>query len=113
MVASIHTQRLRRQVAVKGRPMLLRRAIALGNTVAVALNGITVRFKGEEDKGDIRQGDWAVWITNDEIAAADWPAPPKPRDVLVIDGNSWQVQAVESLYEGAAIAGYRMQVRGG
>lgn len=93
--------------------MVLRRQTAVNAYTPVTLNGVTVRFAPEELRGDIREGDWQVWITNDEIAAASWPAPPAPRDTLVIDGRAWQVQGCESLYEGANVAGYRLHVRGG
>lgn len=102
-----------------GRQMTLRRqtlvaGAAPNNQVPldVAVYGVTKNYAENEIIGTIIQGDTKVTITNTEIAAAQWPGPPKPGDKMVIDGKPRTVGAVEPKYLGTGILVYVMQVTG-
>ena len=62
--------------------------------------------------GDVKQGDGQVNIMNDEIAAAGWPTPRKT-DQLSIDGRTWAVMGAVPVYDGPALIGWTLWVRGG
>lgn len=110
----MHLGARRRQLAVKGRPMTLRRLTAAGAAPTdVAVQGHLKAYRPEQLTGDIRMGDAQVAILNDEISAAAWPGPPRARDQMVIDGRLWSVQGAFPVYEGATCIGFDVWVRGG
>jgi len=115
VAAGTHLSRLRRFLAVKGRPMVLRRILTVNPQTFsdVTFQGFLHAYRPEEMAGDIRQGDANVWALNDEITAAAWPAPVRTRDVVVTDGRTWTVQGAQPLYEGPTLIGYAIWIRGG
>lgn len=99
-----------------GRQMTLRRNTATPGGASVPLDvlvyGRTKNYGPQELVGSIVQGDTEVTISNAEIAAAQWPGPPKKDDKFVFEGRIGNVQAVEPKYLGTEILVYVCQVRG-
>lgn len=105
----------RRMLAKDGRPMTLGRPNpASGSPPAnVTVQGFLFPYAPEKIAGALRQGDAQVQILDDEITAAAWPGPPTSGDWLVIDGLTWFVQGSGQIFDGAALIGYSLWVRGG
>lgn len=103
----------RYHIARRGRPMTLRRPLTTTTVSDVTVAGIDRAYKPEQVAGDIRQGDRMVAILNDEITAAGWPGPPRPRDLMLIDGLQATVEGSFAIYDGAVCIGHDIQVRGG
>lgn len=99
-----------------GRPMILRRTTLgpLGREVPldVSILGFAVNYQPQELIGTIQQGDSMVTFCNKEIAAAQWPGPPKQKDVLIFDNRTTIIMAVEAKYLGEELLAYYAQVRG-
>jgi hypothetical protein len=102
-------------IALHGRPMVLTRPLTVSPPAFadVDLTGFFRAFQPHQMTGDIRQGDARVEISGAEIAAAGWPGPPRPRDMLRVNGSVWLVQGVAPIYDGADPAGYTLHIRGG
>ena len=97
-----------------GRAMTLRRRSGTTNTFTdVEVTGVPRAYKPGELLGGITQGDQRVTISNGEIAAADWPGPPRKGDVIVIDGHTWSLLGAEPRYLGSAVVAHVLWVRGG
>lgn len=111
----LHLPSRRRQIAAKGRAMVLQRQTGVSPVVwaQVQVRGVARGYRPEQLTGDIRQGDQNVSILNDEIAAAGWPGPPKARDSIIIDGRTWAVEGAYPVYEGDLLIGHDLWVRGG
>ncbi len=69
-------------------------------------------YRPDELVGEIQQGDREVRISNDEIAAASWPGPPRKGDRVTIDGKVWTVQAVDPRKVRETVAMHVITVRG-
>lgn len=102
-------------IAHHGRAMTLRRPLtaAPATFADVSLTGFFRAFQPHQMTGDVRQGDARVEISGAEITAAGWPGPPRPRDMLTIEGKAWLVLGAAPLYDGADLAGYTLHIRGG
>ncbi len=102
----------------RGQPVVLRRfSLGPGNTrvpLDVTVYGFTRSYQPQElvNGGGVSQGDTEVNIETAEIAAAQWPAPPKKGDVMVFDGRNAVIQAVDPKKAGAEVFSYVCQVRG-
>lgn len=99
----------RRMLALRGRPMVLRR----GNLPDLTVQGFARDYRPEELAGGIQQGDLRVEIGQDEIRAAGWPAPPIKPDRLVLDGRTYAVMGARIVLDGQEVAGWTLWVRGG
>jgi hypothetical protein len=78
----------------------------------VSVIGLASNYKPQQLIGTIQQGDTQVTLCNKEIAAAQWPGPPKQNDILIFDGRTTIIQAVESKFLGEELLAYFCQVRG-
>ena len=112
-----HLNARRHNIARAGRPYTLRRQTAY--TPAATYSSVTVQgyrrtYRTDELSGALVQGDWALEILNDEIAAATWSGPPINGDEL-LDGSlaTYAVQGAAPVYEGSTLIGYTLQIRGG
>jgi hypothetical protein len=108
----------RRTLAKIGRPMTLRRQTSTATippTYAdVTVQGHLVAAKPDDVQGEVMQGDARVAILNDEIAATDWPGPPRKHDLVLVDGETWVVHGPPAgVYDGATLIGFMLHVRGG
>ena len=105
----------RRNMARKGRPMLLRRQTTTDSSgnLDVSVSGYKSSFTPTADTNDIQQGNAMMSILNDEIVAAAWPGPPMVGDVVIIDGAQWGVIGSEALYEGVVCIGHVLSIHGG
>lgn len=92
----------------EGEPVTLHR----GTTPALPMIAFVRDYRADELVGAIQQGDRQVQMSNVEIAAANWPAPPKRMDVVMIDGKRTTVQSAETVKLRGKIAKYVVQVRG-
>lgn len=103
---------VRRFVLQHGQPLTLHR-IATGTApVSVSLTGVVRGYQRQELAGNLIQGDRRVIITNHEIAAAEWPGPPRKGDQVEIDGAPTTVQSCNTQYLGATIARHDLVVLG-
>ncbi|MDQ1081443.1 hypothetical protein [Pseudoroseomonas cervicalis] len=98
----------RRQIRARGRTMLLARP----DGPAVSLVGYLHAYGADEMTGGVQQGDGQVETLNDEIAAAEWPAPPSRPDRITIGGQRWTVQGAWPVYDGELLIGWKIWVRG-
>lgn len=106
-----------------GRPMTLRRntlgPIVAGNATVfpldVTIYGVARNYKANElvSGTAIVQGDTEVTFSNAQIAAAQWPGPPKAGDVIIFDNRNAVVQGKpEPKSLGTELLVYVAQVRG-
>lgn len=125
----------RRMLAAKGRPMLLRRIVpqVLGDLhpspTDLTVQGYSYPYTPDRIAEPVRQGDAQVQILNDEIVNASWPSTlnfmtgvyisipgstlPGADDFVVIDGLVWVIVGNSPCYDGAALIGHSLWVRGG
>jgi hypothetical protein len=96
-----------------GRAMTLQRRTGTATFTSVTVYGVTQNFDPDKIQGAVRQGDIRVVISNAEIAAASWPAPPRSGDFIVIDSKSWAVQGCDAKLLGSDVLAYELWVRGG
>ena len=105
----------RRRLAQVGRPVVLRRQTGI-NPVAyldVTVQAFAQHYQPEPIQAETKQGLELLAITNDEIAAAAWPGPPRSSDLVVLDGATWSVEGVDPIYERQTCIGYVLTIRGG
>lgn len=102
-----------------GRPMTLRRNTLGPNGVQVPLDvtiyGVSRNYAPHElvSGSGIMQGDTEVTFSNAQIAAAQWPGPPKAGDVIIFDGRNAVVQGKpEPKSLGTELLVFVAQVRG-
>lgn len=103
---------VRRLVLRDGQSLTLHRIGTGTAPVSVALTGVVRGYAPQELAGNLIQGDRHVIITNDEIAAAEWPGPPRKGDQVEIDGTPATVQSCNTIRQGTAIARHDLVVRG-
>jgi hypothetical protein len=102
----------RRMIRTRGRAMrLIRRATNGVPQQAVDLIGFPRLYRPGEIEGSIQQGDQQVEVLNDEIAAAGFGAPSTGQKLL-LDGREATIQGSRPVYEGAAVIGHSLWVRG-
>jgi hypothetical protein len=112
-VLTVGTQADNRRALLRerGRSMSLRRA-ATPAAIAVQVLGYPRAYNPGELLAGVQQGDVRVEITNDEIAAAAWPAPPRNPDRLTMDARTYTVLGAFPVYEGSALIGWQLWCRG-
>ncbi len=59
------------------------------------------------------QGWSELRISNDEIAAAGWPGPPRKSDRVIADGGTRMVESCETRRKGEAVAIHVIRLSGG
>lgn len=104
-----------RQLASKGRPMVLRRRVGTTNVHLQAdVVGREVAFQTQEIVGEVRMGDQRVKLAP-TFSGADAVAigAPEANDMLVIDGAAWRVMGALPHKLGTELAGWNLWVRGG
>lgn len=106
----------RRLLASRGRGFTLRRQTVTAPPayVSVTLTGFLRAYRPDQIAGALQQGDWAMEIGNDEIAAAEWPGPPRAGDE-VLDGSAaaYAVIGAAPIYEAETLIGHTLTLRGG
>lgn len=100
-----------------GQVAQLRRLTGVAGTQVwheVSLRVFARQFRPQEivAGSGILQGDRMVIAHHAEIDAAQWPAPPRRDDKLLLDGRLLNVQSVETVRAGKTIERYDMVVRG-
>lgn len=93
----------RRLVASRGRPVTFTRGAAVSTVKAflgpwTADNAVT---PGE-------QGDGVLYSADDLV-----PFGPRAGDFVAIDGATWVVLGAPPVYDGPALIGYNLHIRGG
>jgi hypothetical protein len=82
-----------------GRDMILRRVTLGPNSQQIPLDVVVkaVSKAVSDDKliGSNVQYSFEITVTNSEIAAAQWPGPPRKNDKIVMDGKTRNVESVE------------------
>ncbi len=102
----------RRNLIVRfGRTMQLRRPVAGGQATTVTITAFASRYTPGEIEGAIQQGDERVQILHEEIAAAGWNGV-RTSDWLLKDGKQQSIQGAIPGYEGSAVIGHVLWVRG-
>lgn len=91
--------------------MVLRRQ-ATPTSPTVTVSGYPRAYSPGELLGGVQQGDVRIEILNDEIAAASWPAPPRNPDRVVMDSRTYTVIGAFPIFEGTAVIGWSLWVRG-
>lgn len=111
-----HLDARRRNIASRGRSFTLRRQTVTSPATysSVTVTAFLRAYRPDQIAGALMQGDWAMEIGNDEIAAASWPGPPRPGDE-VLDGSAatYAVIGAAAIYEGSTLIGHTLQLRGG
>lgn len=115
MTGSVHGQVRRRMMAANGRPMVLRRPLTVNPPTYqdVVLQGFQRAYRPEQLSANLHQGDSLIAICANEIQAAGWPAPPRAKDQMIIDGRTWAIEGSQTLCDGTEVIGYDLWVRGG
>lgn len=99
-----------RLLARNGRSMTLRRRVGTTGTFTTAsVRGFMVSFTPSEVAGLVQQGDARMTIGPDVAALVS----PRENDTVLVDGKAWRVMGAQALYHAAALAGWRLWVRGG
>lgn len=111
-----HLDARRVNIAARGRSFTLRRQTVTSPATysSVTVTGFLRSYRPDQIAGALMQGDWAMEITNDEIAAASWAGPPRAGDE-VLDGSAaaYAVIGAATIYEGDTLIGHTLQLRGG
>lgn len=101
-----------RAITREGQALTLRRIATGVAPVAVVVTGVVRDYKPAELGGNLIQGDRHVVIGNTEIAAADWPGPPRKGDQILDGSQVLTIQAVSTLTHRGAIARHDITARG-
>lgn len=99
---------MRRQ---RGSSVTLRRMVS-GVAVDVTVVATVMGYQPNEITGGIMVGDSKARLSDDDIAAAGWPGPPRRGDILMIDGRTFTAISVSTEKMGTAVLSHTMQVRG-
>lgn len=100
-----------------GQVAQLRRLTGTGNNQVwheVTLRVFARQYRANEivPGSGLQQGDRQVIAHVAEIEAAQWPAPPRRDDKLMLEGRLLNVQSVETVRVGEAVERYNMVCRG-
>jgi hypothetical protein len=95
-----------------GRPMKLRRLVPGGDPIEIIIQGTTDGATISRIIGAIVQSDTHVIFSNIDIAAQNWPGPPKRGDKMTIDGAIRTLQTSEPKYLGTEILVHLADIRG-
>jgi hypothetical protein len=100
-----------------GQVAQLRRLTGTGSNQTwheVSLRVFARQFRAQEivAGSSLQQGDRQVIAHASEIDAAQWPAPPRRDDKLLLEGRLLNVQSVETVRVGERVERYNMVCRG-
>ena len=112
---SRHLDARRRNILRAGRSATLRRQTGFDPlTYADVTLLVTVRrYRPDQFQGGVRVGDAQAETLDNEIRAVSWPGPPRAGDVLELDGAAWQVVGAARVFDGPALIGHTLWIRGG
>ena len=101
-------------IAQTGQPVTLQRLTGTTTQIRcdVICKAIVRGYEPVQLIGSIQQGDRQVTISNTEIAAAQWPGPPRSGDRCVIDGRTTNIQSCDTRKLRDDIVLHIIQVRG-
>ena len=102
---------MRRQ---RGSEVTLRRLVSGGAPIDTLVVAVIREFAPQEIANGIIQGDRRATISDDAIAAAAWPGPPRKGDQIIQDGRKYTlVSDPNTVKMGEAVLSHRMQITGG
>lgn len=104
----------RRLIALRGRPMVLRRQTALRPPAYAEqpVRGIFQMYRPEQIAKAMEQGDASVALLIDDLDG--WQILPWQRVQLVIpDSGVWVIQGALPVYDGPELIGHTLHIRGG
>lgn len=100
-----------------GQKITLRRNTLAPHNASVSFDvqvWATVRgYTAQELTDTVAQGDREVTISNRDIARRQWPGPPTRNDMLLVDGQTARILAVNGSNLAGVVVKFVMQVRGG
>jgi hypothetical protein len=102
----------RRALRKKGRTFTLSRPNDASPPAPLIVLGYLALFRPNQVQPPVTQGDAQLEILNDEILAAGWPQPGNGT-YATIDGVAWSVLGANPHYDGPALIGWGLWVRGG
>lgn len=100
---------MRRQ---RGTAVTLRRLVSGGPPIDVTVMATIMGYQVNEFVGGIVQGDRRAKISDDDIAVAAWPGPPRRGDQIIANGRTFTVQACDTATMGASVLSHTMQITG-
>lgn len=97
-----------------GETMTLRRVSGPSIFVSVQVKGVTSQrpVLRDETPGAVKQFLGQVIISNREIAAAQWPGPPRRGDQIISGGRTSTIQSCDTRKIGEDIAMFWLQMDG-
>ena len=95
-------------IYLTGETVTLRREPATDVIVKASIR----RYEARDLAGNIIQGSAVIHISNQEIAAASWPGPPRQGDKIIRDSKELHIESCETRnwFEDAAV--HILQCRG-
>lgn len=100
----------RREIRAKGRMATLTRGDQSVDLVMFPRGYRPDELTGA-GSGGVMLGDLAAHTLNDEIVAANWPAPPAKPDTVILDGQRYTVMAAWRIFEGSLLIGWKLWLR--
>lgn len=108
------TRALENFLTRNGEDIILRRLTGRGFYIDVTCRARVNDYQPDEMQGGIIQGDQKVVLSNVEIAAAQWPGPPRIGDVILRNGGAQSavVKGASSNTLDSIVVRHNLQVRG-
>jgi hypothetical protein len=95
-----------------GKPCSLRRLTGSNHYFEVIVRAVVRGYHPDDMVEGIAAGDMQAILGNNEIAAAQWPGPPRKGDQLSVDGRTWTIQGNNNADVHGLMAMHRLQIRG-
>lgn len=95
-----------------GEATVLRRISGRSIFIDVELMARVDNYQPDEIGGGVVQGDQKAILGNVEIAAAQWPGPPRRGDQLVVGGRTRTIEAVITATIDGEDERHDLQIRG-
>lgn len=102
-----------RSQARNGHRVILRRLPATDVTCLAVIRDFSAGALPGGLPGGNPQGFSVMRISNDEIAAASWPGPPRKGDRVIADGRICVVESCETRRKGEVVARHILKLSGG
>lgn len=102
----------RQSIERRGEAATLQRLVVGDDPIEVDLRAFIRGFTSHPLPQGLPQGTSIARISNAEIEAAAWPAPPKKGDRLVAGGQTRVVQAVETVRKAGVVEMYVLTLAG-
>lgn len=93
----------------------LRRLTATGGTPMMQDAALRAVLRGDASQplaADLDQSERAAIVAESDLAAAGWPSPPRPDDVLIVAGQLLTVTRCDTRYEHGEAVAHHLRVRG-